>query len=183
MIDSKVVKSFYKAPTQRKSHISHQNSWKRGNLNIDIKQTEKSLSENQVYYQVKEYNLLKEFLSIFFYLIFSYLATTSTVEKVRNKSEDRSMSNRQNISTSNNITRENTMDKLEKPKEVKTDRPKEVVSTNQSIQLEKNVIYQIKEGNVYKTKDLIFDDEETKDKCVFTCCNNKGSREGSCIIF
>ncbi len=66
MIDSRVVKSDCKAPTQRKSQISRHNSWKRGNLSIDIKQTEKSLSENQVYYQVKEYYLLKEFLSIIF---------------------------------------------------------------------------------------------------------------------
>jgi hypothetical protein len=93
------------------------------------------------------------------------------------------LSSRQNISTSNNLTRENTIDKLGKPKEAKTERPKEVVGTNQSIQLDKNVIYKIKEGNVYKSKDLIFDDEETKDKCVFTCCNNKGSGEGSCYIF
>jgi hypothetical protein len=59
---------------------------------------------------------------------------------------------------------------------------KKIVGTNQSILLDKKLMYKIQEGNIYKSKDLIFDEEETKEKCVFTCCKNIGS-EGYCLIF
>jgi hypothetical protein len=59
----KVVKYPPKSSTDKRYNHTRQKSYKKNHLSIDLKKAEKSLSENEVYDQVRQYNIMKEFLS------------------------------------------------------------------------------------------------------------------------
>ena len=142
--DVKGVKSPPISSSERRCLYKSQKSYKKSNLSIDLKNTQKSLSENELYDKVIQNNITSEFLC--------------------------------------NLSRKSTSDKTEKISEkfnFKNSNEKKIVGTNQSIILEKKLIYKIKDNYIYKSKDLIFDEEETKEKCGVNCLGS----EGLCLIF